>query len=187
MTSLTIKMKIYTKTGDKGKTSLYDGKRLNKFSLMFEVLGELDELTCRIGMLHALVKNDEILKYLRKIQQIIQDINSNIATIDKTKKLPYIGGELIVEIETKIDGMEGKLPKLTRFILPGIGRIDSQVHLCRTQTRKVERLLWKLNNCELNGKILNLTLVKVDENILKFINRLSDYFFVLSRLVVLRL
>lgn len=182
-------MKIYTKTGDKGKTSLYDGKRITKDSVIFEVIGEIDELTSRIGMLYSLVKDQKnISLYLKKIQQILQDINSNIATIDKTKKIPQIKEELIFEIENNIDEMEEKLPKLTKFILPGINQTDAQAHLCRTQARKVERFLWKLENCtsrELlkNEKILDLTFVKVDIIILKFINRISDYFFVLARLL----
>lgn len=178
-------MKVYTKTGDKGKTSLYDGKRIYKTSLIFEVLGEIDELSSRIGVLYALTNKKYI--YLKEIQQTLQDINSNIATLNKEKKkLPKIEENHINKLEERIDTMDKVLPKLTQFILAGSYTDDAQCHLCRTQARKAERFLWKLDqsiNLEFvqKGEILDLTSIRIDSVILKFMNRLSDYFFVLAR------
>lgn len=183
-------MKVYTKTGDSGETSLYDGSRAKKYSINFEVLGEIDELSARIGMLCALIVENDCIYTLRKIQSILQDINSHIATIDKkNKKLPIIKQCIVDDLEMNIDIMEEKNPKLTRFILPGVCMTDAQAQLCRTQARKVERCMVKLHNSneiikgnkgkeEIN---IHLSDFEVDEVILKYMNRLSDYFFVLAR------
>jgi cob(I)alamin adenosyltransferase len=188
-------MKIYTKTGDKGFTSLYDGSRTKKNEIFFEVLGELDELTSRIGMICALMKEksptrDKIYNFLRKIQGKIQDINTIIATIKNKKNMPNITEEDVIEIESFIDELDNNLPKLTKFILPGVVELDAQCHLCRTQTRKVERFLWKLETSmnEITIKragvqqILDLSTISIsNSNIPEYINRLSDFFFTLAR------
>ena len=180
-------MKIYTKTGDKGVTSLYDGTRLEKHSFVFDLLGEMDELSCRIGMLYAILSescNDRkvqihpyhtFLPFLKHIQQTLQDINSHIATINekKKKRLQTIDEKYVQDIEYGIDEIHNKLPPLSNFILPGTTQLDAQCHLCRTQTRKVERMMWKGNSDKA---------VLLQDVVLKFMNRLSDYFFTLSRL-----
>jgi cob(I)alamin adenosyltransferase len=164
-------MKIYTKTGDKGETSLYDGSRAPKYSEVFNVLGEVDELNSRVGLLCTYLLDTTIL---RKIQRTLQDFNSHIATVDKTnKKLPLLDETLVSELEAFIDEMEKECPKLTKFILPGVTTPDALAHLCRTQTRKAERKILKLSN---NGAIL-------PDIIFRYMNRLSDFFFVFSRWV----
>lgn len=170
-------MKIYTKTGDKGKTSLYDGSRVYKNELIFDVLGEIDELSSRIGMLCSICNEKYIL--LRQIQSILQDVNSIIATIDKLgKRIPEFSNKYTIQLENEIDEMERENSKLTKFILPGVTQTDAQAQLCRTQTRKVERFLWKLHNSTME---LDTTTVTIDEDIMKYMNRLSDFFFVFGR------
>lgn len=193
-------MKVYTKTGDSGETSLYDGSRAPKYAINFEVLGEMDELSSRIGMLCALLQDNEtmearlyMLPLLRKIQRTLQDFNSHIATLDpdSCKRIPVLSEDLVTELEAKIDDMERVNPKLIRFILPGKNQDDAQAHLCRTQARKTERALTHLHNTEeiltvmKKGERSHFALeeFKVPEVILKYMNRLSDFFFVLARYV----
>lgn len=166
-------MKIYTKTGDKGQTSFYDGSRASKSAINFDVVGEVDELTSRIGLLCALIEGEYFTVTLRKVQSILQDINSHIATVNKTKyKLPELDDGIVTDLENAIDVMEKVNPKLTKFILPGVMQTDAQAHLCRTQTRKVERRIIGL--CTEQPDI-------VPEIVIRYINRLSDFFFVFAR------
>jgi cob(I)alamin adenosyltransferase len=163
-------MKIYTKTGDGGQTSLYDGSRALKSSISFQVLGEIDELSARIGLLCSHLPETLIL---RKIQRTLQDFNSHIATIDKkNKKLPDLSEDLVTELEKSIDEMEKTNTKLTKFILPGVTESDAIAHLCRTQARKVERYLIELKN-------QNVT--DIPTIIFPYMNRVSDFFFVFAR------
>jgi cob(I)alamin adenosyltransferase len=185
-------MKIYTKKGDTGKSSLYDGTITSKSDEIFDVLGTSDELTSNIGMLIALISerynddnddnddddddNDDYTKdmlkeRLRKIQGSLQYINSELATpdIDKRKKLTTITELDVKNLEDTIDELENFNDKLTRFILPGVSVIDSQSHICRTITRRLERELCKIN---IESKL-----------IMMFVNRLSDFFFVLARFI----
>tara|TARA_B100000497_G_scaffold105410_1_gene121661 strand:- start:181 stop:786 length:606 start_codon:yes stop_codon:yes gene_type:complete len=185
-------MKVYTKTGDKGTSSLYDGSRTSKDSIIFDTIGELDELTSRIGFLISLLteKEENIVPILRKTQKIIQDINTIIATVKtENKVLPEITEEYITELEQYIDSFESKNSKLTKFILPGVTMMDAQAQLCRTQTRKSERFLWYLHNSGEDMSVfigkkeenVSLDIINIDMNIMKYMNRLSDFFFVLGR------
>tara|TARA_Y100000389_G_C17460508_1_gene521340 strand:+ start:2586 stop:3164 length:579 start_codon:yes stop_codon:yes gene_type:complete len=179
-------MKVYTKTGDKGTTSLYNGSRIGKYEIFFDVLGEIDELSSRIGMVCSLLNDTDITNKLREIQGKLQDINSIIATPNSTKKLPNILDIDISNIENFIDDLEKSNSKLVKFILPGVTQIDSHCHLCRTQTRKVERFLWKFHydNSTLptsGGNLIEIKDIHIDTNITGYINRLSDLFFVLAR------
>lgn len=165
--------KIYTKTGDGGITSLYDGTRMGKDAVFFDILGSNDELTSRIGMVYAILSDqtpnnnnyNDILPILRNIQQTLQDINSNIA-----RAKVNIDDQIVEILEGHIDTMTAKLPPLTKFILPGERILDAHIHLCRTQTRKVERDIWTMNRSN-----------EVDPVICRYINRLSDFFFTLAR------
>lgn len=168
-------MKIYTKTGDAGNTSLYDGSRAPKFSVVFQVLGEIDELNSRIGLLCTHMTDTDML---RKIQRTLQDFNSHIATIDKTnKKLPDLAESLVLELENMIDEMEKVCPKLTKFILPGVTTPDALSHLCRTQARKAERYIVDMYYSHK---------VDIPDIIMKYMNRLSDFFFVFSRWICVK-
>lgn len=189
--------KLYTKTGDKGITSLYDGTKLKKGSWIFTVLGGLDELSSHIGVLcvktqklrNNPIKEEktretyqnhldiiypvDLFDYLREIQVNLLDIGSNIATIDisRKKRLRQLNQTDIKKIEDMIDTIESENNKLTEFLLPGTNESDAQCHICRSVTRRVERDLWLLD--ELNEK--------VDNNILVYLNRMSDFFFAFSR------
>lgn len=167
-------MKLYTKTGDKGMTSLYDGSRMSKGSVIFDVLGNLDELSSHIGVLCAKIEQVDLLFILRQIQVKLLDIGSNIAVIDekKKKRVPKITEDDVKCVEEWIDKCESINGKLTEFLLTGIKEKDSQCHVCRSVSRRVERSMWKLmNDDELD----------IDESILKYMNRLSDFFFAFAR------
>ena len=166
--------KLYTKTGDNGTTSLYDGSRLKKSSIFFDVLGDLDELSSNIGLLCAKIysSNFDMLDKLREIQVKLLDIGSNIAVIDKEKKknIPKLTENDVKNIEEWIDLCEESNNKLTEFLLTGVSEKDSQCHICRAVSRRVERHMWLLNDE-----------IDIDENILRYMNRLSDFFFALAR------
>lgn len=163
-------MKIYTKTGDSGHTSFFDGSRAPKFDFAFQVLGEIDELSARIGLLCTHLEDTNML---RKIQRTLQDFNSHIATIDKTnKKLPNLSENLVLELEQIIDEMEKTNTKLTKFILPGVTQADALAHICRTQSRKAERYM--IQYCSTDSIVL-------PDCMFKYMNRLSDFFFVFAR------
>lgn len=190
-------MKVYTKTGDKGTTSLYDGNRAPKYIIIFKLLGEIDELSSRIGMLSVhskkvLLENDmKFYDILRKIQRTLQDFNSYIATVEqKNKKLPNIEPDLVSELEEYIDRMESENSKLTKFILPGVTLADAQSHLCRTQARTSERTLCELlNTSEIltvrkkGNNYMSLEGFYIPDVIPKYMNRLSDFFFVFARYI----
>jgi len=144
---------------------------MGKDTVFFDVLGENDELSSRIGLLYAMVtpiqdiEGFNIKEVLRSIQSLLQDINSNVAKAECT-----IPESSISDLEGYIDIMAANLPPLTKFILPGFHTLDAHAHLCRTQVRKVERNLWIMNAS-----------VGVDSVICKYMNRLSDFFFMLAR------
>ena len=181
-------MKIYTKKGDKGTTSLYDGRRIGKNTVVFDVIGEMDELTARLGLAVVACKSIPwIANILRKIQCKIQDINSILATIDKEgKKLPSITEEDVGDLELHIDDYTMVTPKLRAFILPGVAELDARLHLCRTQARKCERGLFGINETnevlvDHKGEDVDLAELVIDPVILKYINRLSDLMFAMAR------
>ena len=196
-------MKIYTKTGDRGTTSLYGGIRIDKDSIFFDILGESDELSSRIGCLCALMDNprrepictcftkpicchdrlqSDLILMFRDIQGSLQDINSIIAGLSSSKTLPSFPQTKVTEIEALIDSVENQNSKLTKFILPGVTEIDAQTHMCRTQSRKVERYIYRLHHSTdtLDGRI-DLPPIRITPSILKYMNRLSDFFFVTAR------
>ena len=167
-------MKIYTKTGDKGTTSLIGGKRVPKFHERIEAYGTIDELISHIGLLRDLVTN----KGLKENLLFVQDRLMTCATILATDcegcnlKLPIILESDIEILEKEIDSMENQLEPLKSFILPGGHPVVSQAHICRTVCRRAERLSLALSQD-----------YKVDPLVLKFLNRLSDYLFVCARYI----
>jgi len=167
--------KLYTKAGDKGYTSLYDQKGLSKGDVIFDFLGDLDELSAHIGMLHALLKENEQIALslldcgvLRIIQLKLLDIGSNIATTKEKRRTTGVDMVDIMYLEKLIDAYEEQNTKLTEFIVPGVQPTDSQVHICRAVSRRVERHLSRLET-------------NVDDEIRQYLNRLSDFFFALGR------
>ena len=180
-------MKLYTKTGDSGLSSLYGGGRATTHSIVFNAVGEIDELASRIGMACAYSQTNFLIQQkLRKIQRNLQDINTIIATVDKKgKKLPEFGEDKVKELEELIDNCESFNDPLTQFILPGVNQLDAQLQLCRTQARKTERVLCEVKDRDISvmyGKNTSMILsVEINSSIMKYFNRLSDYFFAIAR------
>ncbi|WP_332018535.1 cob(I)yrinic acid a,c-diamide adenosyltransferase [Kaistella sp.] len=171
-------MKIYTKTGDKGETALYGGTRVSKASARVESYGTIDELNSFIGFAKTEIKDEKVLAQLRKIQFDLFTVGSESAT--PTDKLTLANGKSrlalmisdteIEEIENWMDALEEELQPLQYFILPGGGKAATSLHICRTVCRRAERSLVFLNESE-----------EVRPELIKYLNRLSDYLFVLAR------
>lgn len=161
-------MPIYTKTGDKGQTGLFSGKRVSKASLRIEAIGTVDELNSVIGFTISFTAEREIKKELIEIQKDLFVIGGELANpLQKVKLL-----ERIKEFENHIDEMTKKLPPLFNFILPGGGVAGSTLHIARTIARRAERRIVSLLEKE-----------KVAPDILIYINRLSDLFLTMSRYI----
>lgn len=166
-------MKIYTKTGDEGTTSLFGGKRVHKDDIRIESYGTIDELNSFIGLLNASFVDEGQNSVLEDIQKRLFTIGSNLASDpDKDMITPDILEADVVALENQMDFMDEKLSPLRNFILPGGNTAVSYAHVCRTIARRAERRVITLDR-----------LSPVDPLIIQYINRLSDYFFVLSRYI----
>ena len=165
-------MKIYTKTGDKGDTSLIGGKRVSKANLRIDTYGTVDELISYMGLLRDQPINEDIKALLIHIQDRLMVCASILASDcdDCEAMVPNLDEKEIILLEKKIDQYEETLQPLSSFIIPGGHPIVSHCHVARTICRRTERLVIKLSEES-----------KVPEIILKYLNRLSDYLFVLSR------
>lgn len=165
-------MKIYTKKGDEGKTSLIGGTRVSKHHIRIEAYGTVDELNSWIGLLRDQPEAEIQKEILIQIQDRLFTIGSLLAADPEKSKmvLPQLSENDVRALEEAIDAMETDLPEMKSFILPGGHTIVSYCHICRCVCRRAERLIVHLNDLD-----------RVDPLILKFINRLSDYLFVLSR------
>lgn len=172
-------MKIYTRTGDDGNTSLAGGRKVPKFHPRIEAYGSVDELISWIGLLRDFSENDSRRDILIYIQDQLMRCASVLAGAegDPGKPEKYLPDKTCVSvIEDEIDRMEAKLPPIKNFILPGGHILVSYCHIARCVCRRTERSVLKLNNTE-----------NIPDILLKFLNRLSDYFFILSRLISLEL
>ena len=158
--------KIYTRTGDQGKTGLADGSRVDKFNSRIESLGNIDELNSIIGILLTEKLPNDKKEILNRIQHDLFDIGGELSIPNHMK----INDKKISFLENALDNMNKELPPLKEFILPGGSKVSSYCHLARTVCRRVERNLFKLAQTD-----------KVNEASLKYINRLSDMLFVLAR------
>ena len=165
-------MKIYTKKGDSGQTSLIDGQIVNKHNLSVDAYGTIDELNSFLGLLKDYIKDETIKDILNNIQPKLFSIGSILASGKNQNMLEKVKIEKkdVKYIEFHIDSMNNELPELKNFIIPGGHKISSYSHVCRSICRRAERRISELNNEQ-----------SVDPNILSYINRLSDFFFVLSR------
>ncbi|MDO6437602.1 cob(I)yrinic acid a,c-diamide adenosyltransferase [Cyclobacterium sp. 1_MG-2023] len=165
-------MKIYTKTGDKGKTSLFGGTRVNKSHLRIDAYGTIDELNANIGLLKDQVANEFIIKILYEIQDRLFVLGAILATEPEKSgmKLPVLKKEDIRFLEIEIDKMEENLPPLKNFIIPGGHPVVSLTHIARTVCRRAERSMVLLSENS-----------PVDGILLEYVNRLSDFLFVLGR------
>jgi len=172
-------LKIYTKTGDDGKTSLIGGSRVPKNNLQIEAYGTIDELNAHIGMLRDELNSDfpNQIPFIIELQRELFTIGSHLAN-DGTKskiKLPNLNAELIVELEQKMDEMETELEPMQFFVLPGGHKSISAAHIVRTVCRRAER------------RIVEIPTIDKKEEMIKFVNRLSDWAFVLSRFLTAKL
>lgn len=165
-------MKIYTKTGDKGKTSLFGGTRVDKSHLRIDAYGTIDELNAHLGFLRDQVQNENDSDVLNKIQDQLFTIGALLASDPEKKKmkLPDLKEEDVFFLELEIDKIEEELPELKNFIIPGGHPVVSAAHIARTVCRRAERAIVLLS---VNSP--------VDAMLLEYINRLSDYLFVLGR------
>lgn len=165
--------KIYTKTGDKGETSLIGGTRVPKYHDRIEAYGTLDELNSFIGLLRDQISDKHIQEVLLSIQENLFVAESILATDpgrEVSRSLPKLDESSILSLEIEIDLMNQHLPALTNFILPGGHPLVSLSHVCRTICRRGERSIVKLASEN-----------QIEEILIKYINRLSDYLFVLAR------
>lgn len=166
-------MKIYTKTGDSGTTSLFGGTRISKDDLRIEAYGTVDELNSFIGLLNSTFEEATQNYFLTEVQKRLFTIGANLAS-DPEKKLvtPDIMDEDIHTLENAMDTMDQLLEPLRNFILPGGDVAVAYAHVCRTVCRRAERRVVTLDR--MSG---------VDSKVIIYLNRLSDYFFVLSRYI----
>lgn len=166
-------MKVYTKTGDKGSTGLIGGTRVPKNDIRLEAYGTIDELNSFIGLLCTYIMPDDDLAFLRLVQHNLFVVGSHLATDTSKVELnnaSVLSADSISAIEMQIDKLDAQLSELTAFILPGGSSASALCHVCRTVTRRAERRIYEMNS-----------IFCIDEQILVYLNRLSDYFFVLSR------
>jgi cob(I)alamin adenosyltransferase len=171
-------MKIYTRTGDDGNTSLAGGRRVPKFHPRIEAYGSVDELISWIGLLRDFRENDSRRDMIIYIQDQLMRCAATLATEeDSAKAEKFLPDKTCISvIEDEIDRMETKLPSIKNFILPGGHILVSYCQIARCVCRRAEGAVLKLNNTE-----------KIPDILYKFLNRLSDYLFVLSRLISLEL
>lgn len=167
-----VRMKIYTKTGDKGTTALFGGKRVSKADLRVDAYGTIDELNSYIGLLRDQPVNLSRKEILIEIQDRLFTAGSIVATEpgNTRVKIPSLSEGDVTNLEKAIDAMETKLEPMKFFVLPGGHLSVSFGHVTRTVCRRAERLVIALNDQE-----------GVDPLVIKYLNRLSDYLFVLCR------
>ncbi|MDO8288158.1 MAG: cob(I)yrinic acid a,c-diamide adenosyltransferase [Parvibaculum sp.] len=170
--------KIYTRTGDKGTTALATGERVPKHVLRIESYGTVDETNATVGLVRLHTKDDPVLDaMLARIQNDLFDLGADLATPGKTAaELGYEPLRIVeaqaTRLETEIDMLNANLAPLRSFVLPGGTAAAASLHLARTVSRRAERLMTALNEADEAG---------VSEAALKYINRLSDFFFVAAR------
>ncbi len=166
-------MKIYTKTGDKGETSLFGGKRVKKDDARIEAYGTVDELNSVLGLVSSFTENKEIKEIVENLQQQLFTVGADLATpIEKTdsKRIKRVSEELTIELEKLVDNVDEKIPELRNFILPGGNKAASLLHFARTICRRAERRVIALSEKE-----------NINDAIVVYLNRLSDLLFVMAR------
>lgn len=170
---------IYTRGGDAGETSLVSGTRVKKNNLRVDLYGSVDKFNSYMGLAVAYMDEQEKLKeevvFLKLIQSTMLNIGAILACESDKRdalNLPAFDHNLCVELERRIDNLDGQMPKLTGFIIPGGSKASASLHICRTECRELERKMIGVDE-QLPGEI--------PPEIRKFFNRLSDYLFVLAR------
>lgn len=165
-------MKIYTKTGDKGQTSLIGGTRVPKHHIRIESYGTVDELNSHLGLIRDSVKDEEVITQILEIQDRLFTIGSILASdpVKSKMKIPELLESDVEYLEKAIDKMNETLPEMRSFVLPGGNPVVSYTHIARCVCRRAERCTIQLSEES-----------EVSALVLKYLNRLSDYLFVLSR------
>ena len=170
-------MKIYTRTGDKGKTSLIGGRRVEKTDLRVEAYGSVDELISHLAVVRDNTNDPELQNTIILVQNRLMSISAHFASGDKKncEKMPAITEEDIIFLETHIDLMDKEIPELDHFILPGGHPLSSLIHVSRSVCRRAER-----NALRVDGFAVECP------HSVQYINRLSDYLFTLARFILFR-
>ena len=166
-------MKIYTRTGDAGQTSLFGGGRVSKHDARVAAYGDVDELNAALGVAVAnMAPDDPLAREIEDIQRDLFGVGGEIAAANakaREKLRGLVGDERVRDLEVSIDRMEEHLPKLTRFILPGGGKAAASLHVARTICRRAERSIVGLGEDAPRGEVL------------RYMNRLADWLFVAAR------
>ena len=165
--------KVYTRGGDMGQTSLVGGQRVSKASVRLEAYGTVDELSSHLGLLAAMLSDDEDKKMIIRIQNCLFNVCTNLATEQETTPLypsAYLPEGEIEHLEQKVDEIMKLLPERQGFILPGGTKEAAQAHVCRTVCRRAERRIVALSEVS-----------QITPSVLQYVNRLSDYLFVLAK------
>jgi cob(I)alamin adenosyltransferase len=161
-------MKIYTKTGDKGTTSLYTGERVPKDSIRVEAYGIIDEFDSALGLSRAFCRNKDVCATIYDIQKLLWKIMAEVASVGEMKI--QLSAADVQNVEQVIDKFDAQLPPLAHFLIPGDHPGSAALDMARTVARRAERELWRLAHVE-----------SLNDNVLIIINRLSDLCFVLAR------
>ncbi|MCA9766716.1 MAG: cob(I)yrinic acid a,c-diamide adenosyltransferase [Carnobacterium sp.] len=166
-------MQLYTKRGDYGNTNLIGGRTISKDAIRVESYGTLDELNSLVGVIISQMTDEELIlkEELAEIQLLLFDCGTDLATLDGTRDY-LVTKEAVEWVESRIDDYSTEPSVIEKFILPGGDPVASFLHLARTVTRRAERIIVSLGKAE-----------KINQVVLIFINRLSDYFFALARVV----
>jgi cob(I)alamin adenosyltransferase len=166
---------IYTKTGDKGTTSLAGGTRVPKYDLRVECYGTIDELVSYLGLVRDCFKSERLTNEMVKIQRILFNAESILSSESEeiANKMPQVTEADVAFLERRIDAMNQELTPLKAFLIPGGSRTSSHIHVARCVCRRAERLCARLNEEQ-----------AVNSNVLMYLNRLSDYLFVLARYIL---
>lgn len=165
--------KVYTKTGDEGTTSLVGGVRVRKTNPRIEAYGTVDELSAQLGLLASFMKDGDDKNMVIRIQRTLFTVCSYLATdTSKTQlaKSYTLDEQEVTALEVEIDHLNGSLPRQTAFIIPGGSHEAALAHVCRTVCRRAERRIFFLAET-----------AKLDSRVLQYMNRLSDYLFMLAR------
>lgn len=164
-------MKIYTKKGDSGQTSLFGGQRVSKSTERIEAYGNVDELNSFVGLAASYDLSEKGTEYLRKVQEMLFIVGADLATPPSSKtRIDRIGEQDIQFLEEAIDEMEEDLETLKNFILPGGCQAGATLHVARTVCRRAERAAVACKQTD-----------DISDDSIKFLNRLSDFFFVMAR------
>lgn len=163
-------MAVYTKTGDQGTTSLLTGERVEKTSLRVEAYGTIDEVNSALGVVRAAEVPHRVKETVLQLQKFLGLLMAEVASSHLEQ--PYVQAEHVQQMEQLIDEYNAELPPLTRFLIPGDSKGGAALDLARTMARRAERQVWRLHEKQ-----------PVNQQVLLYLNRLSDLCFVLSRYV----